>query len=122
MHGKKANPLDTIQNQDKEKRSQEEAEILKKAEELSNGNTGDPALLGKIIVWQVKESISHSTLLRELIDSLRLYQLKEVCMLQHKPKKWSFKLFGATYAAPANVAIVAASVFVYLYMKKEGWI
>lgn len=113
---------DTIHEQDKAKRLQEEASILEKAHDLTNGSAGNQKMLGEVILWQVKESISHSTLLRVLIESQNKYQLKEVCELSHKPKKLSVRIFGVTYAAPVNVAIVVIAFFAYQYSKAQGWL
>ena len=113
---------DTIHEQDKKKRLQDEAEILEMATRLTNGDAENPKMMGEVLLWQVKESISHSTLLRILISNMGLYQLKTECELCQKPKTWMVRIFGVTYAAPVTTAIVCISFFVFLFCKKQGWV
>ena len=122
MNDKSNNPLDTIHKQDKEKQIQEETKILADANGIADGTSKDEKALGRIVLWQVKESIEHNTLLRHLIEYLENYQLKIICDQRHKPKCWPLKLWGITYQSPVSVTIIVLAFFVFMFCRKEGWL
>lgn len=112
---------ETIHEQDKAKRIEEESEILDMAKSLTNGEAGDQKLLGEVILWQVKESISHSTLLRLLITGQQQFQLKSSCVHAHKPKTWVVRVFGVSYSAPVSIAVMVVGFCVVMVCRKNGW-
>lgn len=118
----KQNPNEMIMDQDRTKRLQAEADIIRKAKELANGSHDDVKLRGEVTVWQIETLIDHSTLMRNIVDSLTLYQLKTDCEAAHRAKSWPLKLFGITFSAPINIVIMVIAFFVYQYCRKEGWL
>ena len=112
---------ETIHEQDKAKRLLDEKVILEKAYSLTNGEAENPKTLGEVILWQVKQSIDHGTLLRIVIDGQSKYRLETDCIEARKPKTWKVRLFGITYNSPVSVTIIVIGFMAVMYCKKNGW-
>lgn len=111
----------TISKQDKAKRLVEEAAILTEAEQYSAGDSEDRKSLGKIVLWQVRQSIDHGTLLRLVISGQAKYQLKTDCEAAHKSKTWPVRFFGVTHSVPISVAVGVIGFAAIMYCRKNGW-
>jgi hypothetical protein len=111
---------DTIHEQDKAKRLEEEAEILQKAHALTNGSAGNQKLIGEVLQWQVKNSIEHNTLLRIVIATQASFQLRADCEELHNTKTWPVRVFGTSYSVPITTAVCIIGLFSYLWLHKNN--
>ena len=118
-------PEQVVKEHDKAKRIEEEEEILTDAESLTNGHAGDPQITGKVLHWQVKETVTQGVLLRTLVDTLadfeQIYQRKTQCILAHQPKRWQVKLFGVSFSVPMSVMIATCGWLFFMACRKQGW-
>ena len=115
-------PEEVLNKYDKEKRMEDEKHVLSWTTALTNSGSGDPILIGKVVNWQVRETISQGELLRALVAYRQEYQLKTACLLAHGNKKWAIKLFGQTFALPVSIAVAVLGCVAIMFLKKHGWV